>query len=371
MSSIYGENLKISVFGESHGPCIGVVLDGLPSGILLNSEKISIEMGRRRPNKGAYSTKRNEADEVEIVSGIHNGRTTGTPLCAMIRNQDAHSADYGDIAKLLRPGHADYSGFVRYKGFNDIRGSGHFSARLTAPIVFAGSVAKHILEEQQITIGSHIDSVYDMKDLGFDKANITKEQLLALRKIEMPVNDKSCLEAYLEIINDAKNNMDSVGGVVETAIIGLPAGLGSPMFNNIEAKLSSILFSIPAIKGVEFGEGFKITALYGSEVNDSFYTDGNNIYTRTNNNGGINGGISNGMPIVFRTALKPTPSISLEQSTVDINSMENSNIKVRGRHDACIVPRAVPVIEAAASIAICDMLMGQFGIETFCEGSKL
>ena len=370
MSSIYGEHLKLSIFGESHGPAIGVVLDGLPSGILLDFGRISHEMGRRRPNGGAYSTKRKETDEVEIISGVHQGRTTGTPLCAMIRNQDTHSADYGDLEHLLRPGHADFTGFVRYKGFNDIRGSGHFSGRLTAPLVFAGAVAQHLLDEQGIVIGSHMDTLYDMKDIGFDKAGISEEQLLALRAMDLPVNDLSCRQVYLEIIEEARKNSNSVGGIVETAAIGLPAGLGSPIFNNVEARLSSMLFSIPAIKGVEFGEGFGITSLYGSEANDLFYTDGETIRTRTNHNGGINGGITNGMPLVFRVAVKPTASISMEQETVDIKSMENANLKVRGRHDACIVPRAVPVIEAATAIVLCDMLMGQFGLETFSEGSK-
>lgn len=369
MSSIYGQYLKISLFGESHGPAIGVVMDGLPSGILIDSEKIFQEMARRRPSKGAHSTKREEPDRVEILSGIHNGRTTGTPLCAIIRNRDTHSADYSEMERLMRPGHADFSGFIRYKGFNDIRGGGHFSGRLTAPLVFAGAIAQHILDEQDITIGSHIDTIQDMKDIGFDKAGVTKEQLLTLRGMDIPVNDLSCRQAYLEIIEEARMATDSVGGIIETAVIGVPPGLGSPIFNNVEARLSSMLFSIPAVKGVEFGEGFDITKLRGSEANDAFYTDGENIRTRTNHNGGINGGITNGMPIVFRVAVKPTSSIAVEQETVDIKSMENAKLRVRGRHDACIVPRAVPVIEAATAIALCDMLIGQYGLDTFCEGS--
>ncbi|MCX7771507.1 MAG: chorismate synthase [Clostridia bacterium] len=370
MSSIFGQNLKISVFGESHGPAIGVVLDGLPSGILLDFEKISHEMGRRKPNTGAYSTKRKEADEVEILSGVYQGRTTGTPLCAMIRNEDAHSMDYSELERLMRPGHADFTGHVRYKGFNDIRGGGHFSARLTAPIVFAGAVAKHILDQQDIVIGSHIDTIYDIKDVSFNKAEITPQQLNSLREMDIPVIDASCRTAYLETIEEARKRGDSVGGIVETAIVGLPVGLGSPLFNNLEARLSSMLFSIPAVKGVEFGEGFSITTLFGSEANDSFYTHNERVLTRTNHNGGINGGIANGMPIVMRVALKPTPSISTEQETVDIKALENATLKIRGRHDACIVPRAVPVIEAACAIALCDMLIGQFGLDTFCEGDQ-
>ncbi len=371
MSSIFGENLKISVFGESHGPAIGVVMDGLPSGIALGFEKISREMGRRRPNTGAHSTKRQEPDEVELLSGLYQGRTTGTPLCAMIRNKDAHSADYNDMERLLRPGHADFTGHVRYRGFNDIRGGGHFSGRLTAPLVFAGAVAQHILDEQQISIGAHIDKIYDMRDLGFDKVQISHEQLLSLREMDIPVNDRACREVYLEIIEEARKRGDSVGGIVEAAIIGLPAGIGSPLFNNVEARLSSLLFSIPAVKGVEFGDGFDIASLYGSEANDSFYTDGDRILTRTNHNGGLNGGITNGMPLTLRVAIKPTASISIEQETVDLKAHENATLSVQGRHDACIVPRAVPVIEAACALVLCDLLLGQYGLEILNEGSTI
>ena len=368
MSSIFGKSLKISVFGESHGPAIGVVIDGLPSGILLDFEAIGKEMGRRKPSLNAYSTKRSEPDEVEILSGVLNGRTTGTPLCAIIRNQDTRSQDYDEMQRLLRPGHADYTGFVRYKGYNDVRGSGHFSGRLTAPIVFAGAVASQILKIRDIYIGSHIDEIYDVKDVGFDRTGVSKEQLMILKEMDLPVNDMSCRNEYLEVIEKAKSNGDSVGGVIEAAIIGLPAGLGSPIFDNVEAKLSSFLFSIPAVKGVEFGEGFNITKLFGSEANDSFYLDEGKVRTRTNNNGGINGGITNGMPVILRVAIKPTSSISIEQNTVDIKSHEEAVLKVRGRHDACIVPRAVPVIEGACAIAVLDMLIDQFGIEYFGEG---
>lgn len=371
MSSIFGESFKISVFGESHGPYIGVVLDGLPSGLLLDFEKISKEMGRRKPNISTHSTKRAEKDEVEIISGVYKGRTTGTPLCAIIRNNDTRSADYSEMERLIRPGHADFTGHVRYRGFNDPRGGGHFSARLTAPIVFAGAIAQHILHDQDIIIGSHIDTIYDMKDLSFEKTDITKQQLEILKEMDLPVNDRACREAYIEIIEEARKRGDSVGGIIEAAIIGLPAGLGSPLFNNVEAKLSSILFSIPAVKGLEFGDGFGISALYGSEANDSFYTKGDSILTRTNHNGGINGGITNGMPLTLRVAIKPTPSISIEQDTVDIVSHENTSLKIRGRHDCCVVPRAVPVIEAACAIAICDLLLIQFGTETFNEGSRI
>ncbi|NLB78296.1 MAG: chorismate synthase [Clostridiaceae bacterium] len=371
MSSVFGKNIKVSIFGESHGPAIGVVIDGLPSGFDIDPEIISKEMGRRKPASGVYSTKRNEADEVEIVSGIYNGKTTGTPVCAIIRNTDCMSKDYDNLESLLRPGHADFSGFIRYNGYNDKRGSGHFSGRLTAPIVFAGAIATQILNVYGITIGSHIDSIYDFRDIRFDSTQITKDQLLMLKEMDIPVNDRSCREAYLEIIEEARRNLDSVGGIIETTIIGISAGIGSPIFDNVEAKLSSILFSVPAVKGVEFGEGFGITKLYGSQANDSFYLQDENIYTRTNNNGGINGGITNGMPVVFRTAIKPTSSIAKEQDTVDIKKGSNSKLVVKGRHDTCIVPRAVPVIDAATAIAVLDLLLEHYGLEGFNKGRSI
>lgn len=370
MGSVFGQNLKISVFGESHGPAVGVVIDGLPSGFAIDFKNISEEMARRRPGSMLYSTQRKEPDEVEILSGVYEGKTTGTPLCAVIRNKDQKSGDYNELADLARPGHADYSGYVRYKGSNDIRGGGHFSGRLTAPIVFAGALATQFLKKKGIMIGSHIDSIYDIKDVSFDKTGITEDQLMELRKMDIPVNDRSCRDKYLEIIDEARRNLDSAGGVVETAIIGIEAGLGSPIFDNVEARLSSILFSIPAIKGIEFGEGFGITKLFGSQANDCFYTEKGKILTRTNNNGGINGGITNGMPIVFRVAVKPTPSIAKEQDTINLKDGTDQKIRVKGRHDACIVPRAVPVIEASAAIAIFDLMLGQYGIGSFMEENR-
>jgi chorismate synthase len=361
MSSIWGERLKISLFGESHGPGIGVVLDGFPPGLELDFEKISLEMERRKPKPSAYSTSRKEADEVEILSGLYKGRTTGTPICGLIRNSDTRSQDYERTSHLARPGHADYTGFVRFGGYNDFRGGGHFSARLTAALVFAGAIARQYLEDKGIHIGSHIFSIGDVLDVGFDMTHITRKQLDHLRNMELPVNDASCGDAYLSVIDEARRMGDSVGGIIETAVIGLPAGLGTPFFGNVEGKLSSILFSIPAVKGVEFGAGFSITGMKGSEANDSFYMDGGQVRTKTNNNGGINGGITNGMPVVFRVALKPTSSIFLVQDTIDIKKMENAKLELKGRHDTCIVPRAVPVVEAACSIALCDLYLMQFG----------
>ena len=298
---------------------------------------------------------------MEILSGLYKGRTTGAPLCGLIRNSDTRSQDYERTSHLARPGHADYTGFVRFGGYNDFRGGGHFSARLTAALVFAGAIARQYLEDKGIHIGSHIFSIGDVLDVGFDMTHITRKQLDHLRNMELPVNDASCGDAYLSVIDEARRMGDSVGGIIETAVIGLPAGLGTPFFGNVEGKLSSILFSIPAVKGVEFGAGFSITGMKGSEANDSFYMDGGQVRTKTNNNGGINGGITNGMPVVFRVALKPTSSIFLVQDTIDIKKMENAKLELKGRHDTCIVPRAVPVVEAACSIALCDLYLMQFG----------
>lgn len=361
MSSIWGERLKISLFGESHGPGVGVVIDGFPPGVALDFEKIGLEMGRRRPGTSAYSTPRKEADEVEILSGLYQGRTTGTPICGLIRNSDTRSGDYEKTCRLARPGHADYTGFVRYGGHNDFRGGGHFSGRLTAPLVFAGALARQFLEMKSIRIGSHIFRIGDVFDVGFDPAHITGEQLDFLWKMDLPVNDASCAGACLEVIEEARKQGDSVGGIIETAVIGLPAGLGSPFFGNVEGKLSSFLFSIPAVKGVEFGAGFAITGMRGSEANDTFCMDGGQVRTRTNHNGGINGGITNGMPVVFRVAIKPTPSIAIAQDTIDMKKRENARLEIKGRHDACIVPRAVPVVEAACALALCDLYLTQFG----------
>lgn len=363
MSSIWGERLKISLFGESHGPAVGVVVDGFPPGMAVDFEKINSEMERRMPKSAAYSTKRKESDEVEILSGMYEGRTTGAPICGLIRNTDTRSRDYEEISRLARPGHADYTGYVRFGGYNDYRGGGHFSARLTAPLVFAGALARQFLEEKGIYIGSHIFSIGDVNDVAFDMTGITREQLDNLRKMELPVNDASCAEEYLQLIDEARRDLDSVGGIIETAVIGIPAGIGTPYFSNVEGKLSSIMFSIPAVKGVEFGAGFSITKMWGSEANDSFCVDGGQVRTRTNNNGGINGGITNGMPVVFRVAIKPTSSIAKAQDTVDIKKMENAVLEIRGRHDTCIVPRAVPVVEAACAIALCDLYLAQFAYQ--------
>ncbi|NLW02801.1 MAG: chorismate synthase [Clostridiaceae bacterium] len=363
MSSIWGERLRISLFGESHGPAVGVVVDGFPAGMTVDLERINTEMERRRPKATVYSTKRKEADEVEILSGLYRGRTTGAPICGLVRNTDTRSRDYEETSHLARPGHADYTASVRFGGYNDFRGGGHFSARLTAPLVFAGALTRQFLEVKGIHIGSHIWSIGDITDVAFDMADITRKQLENLRSMELPVNDASCAELYSQLIDEARRDLDSVGGIIETAVIGLPAGIGTPYFCNVEGKLSSILFSIPAVKGVEFGAGFTITRMRGSKANDSFYMDGEQVRTKTNNNGGINGGITNGMPVVFRVALKPVPSIAKAQDTIDMKKMEDAVLEIEGRHDTCIVPRAVPVVEAACAIALCDLYLTQFGYQ--------
>lgn len=358
MSSTWGNNIKISVFGESHSEAIGVVIDGLEAGIELDLDEISFEMGRRAPGKNAMSTSRNESDAPEIVSGFFNGKTTGTPLCAVIKNQNTRSQDYERTKNLIRPGHADFTGFVKYNGFNDYRGGGHFSGRLTAPIVFAGAICKQILEKEDIKIGAHIKQIADVCDKSFDFTNIDAKIIDNLKSKELAFLEEAKENDAKERILAAKNDLDSVGGIIECAVIGLYSGIGNPMFDSVESVLSHILFSIPSVKGVEFGSGFSFADMRGSEANDSFYYDGDIIKTKTNNNGGINGGITNGMPIVFRTVIKPTPSIAKKQKTIDISAGCDAEIEIVGRHDPCIVQRAVPVIEAATAIAIYDLIKG-------------
>ena len=358
LSSTWGNNIKISVFGESHSDAIGVTIDGLQPGIELDLNEISFEMSRRAPGKNRMSTPRQEKDIPEIVSGFFNGKTTGTPLCALIKNTNTRSQDYEKTKNLLRPGHADFTGLVKYNGFNDYRGGGHFSGRLTAPIVFAGAVCKQILEKQGIRIGAHISQIENVCDKSFDFTNISEEIIDILKSKEFPFIDETKVNVAKERILAAKDDLDSVGGIIECAVVGLYSGIGNPMFDSVESVLSHLLFSVPAVKGVEFGSGFSFASMRGSEANDSFYYEGDAIKTRTNNNGGINGGITNGMPVVFRVAIKPTPSISKKQQTADIANKCNAEIEIEGRHDPCIVQRAVPVIEAVAAIAVYDLLKG-------------
>lgn len=354
MSSTWKNNIEITIFGESHGKAIGVVLGNLPAGIKIDMDEVASEMKRRAPGQNKMSTPRKEADKVEVVSGLYEGITTGAPLCGMIYNCDQHSKDYSLLKEKMRPGHSDYPAFVKYQGFNDVRGGGHFSGRITAPIVFAGAIAKQILAKQGIYVGAHILSIKDIYDEYFDM-RLSNETLSYLSKQQYPVLNKDIYDQFVKTIDEARMNQDSVGGKIECAVIGLKAGLGDPFFDSIESHLSSLLFSIPAVKSVAFGND-KISELFGSEANDCYYYDNDIIKTKTNNNGGIIGGISNGMPIVFNVGIKPTPSISKVQETVDIKHHQNATLEIHGRHDPCIVFRATVVVEAMAALTILDLV---------------
>lgn len=354
MSSTWKNKIEITIFGESHGKAIGVVLGNLPSGIKIDMNEAAKEMKRRAPGQNKMSTARKEADKVEIISGIQDDITTGAPLCAIIYNSDQHSKDYSLLKEKMRPGHSDYPAFMKYKGFNDVRGGGHFSGRITAPIVFAGAVAKQILAKKGIYIGAHILSIKNKYDDYFDM-RLSNDTLEYLSTQQYPVLNQSIYDQFVEIIDQARMNQDSVGGKIECAIVGLEPGLGEPFFDSIESHLSSLLFSIPAVKSVAFGND-KISEMYGSEANDCYYYDGNLVKTKSNNNGGIIGGISNGMPIVFNIGIKPTPSISKVQETIDIKNHQNTTLEVHGRHDPCIVFRAAVVVEAMAALTILDLV---------------
>ncbi|MBQ6796604.1 MAG: chorismate synthase [Clostridia bacterium] len=356
MSSMWGQNIKISVFGESHGVGIGVVIDGLPAGEKLNDEELIREISRRAPGYDPTSTPRRESDIPEICSGILGGVTTGAPLCAVIENANTRPVDYDKLSRLPRPGHADYTGALRYEGYNDVRGGGHFSGRLTAPLAFAGAVCKQILERRGVTIGGHIFSISNIFDNPFDPVNVSASQLNALSKNTFALLNEEIEPRMRRAIEDAQVDGDSVGGIVEIAAVGVPAGIGSPMFGGAENVISSIVFGVPAVKGIEFGAGFNVARMRGSESNDSFTMDKGRVLTETNNCGGILGGITNGMPLVFRAAIKPTPSIAQKQRTVDLKAGRDAMLTINGRHDPCIVPRALPAIEAVTAIAIADMM---------------
>lgn len=357
MSSTWGSNIKLSIFGESHGRAIGVTIDGLPPGLSLDLEEINFEMKRRAPGKDKISTPRSEKDEFQILSGYFNDKTTGTPLCAIIENTNTKPRDYEKTKDFIRPGHADFTGSEKYLGHNDYRGGGHFSGRLTATICFAGAIAKQILKSKGIIIGSHIKSIGNVEDKSFDDIDIPLELLESLRNSKIPTIESGKAVQMEDLILEAKKEKDSIGGSVELAILNVAPGLGSPFFHSIESKISQMVFSVPGVKGIEFGKGFDISNMKGSEANDECYIEDGKIKTYTNNNGGILGGIANGMPIIFKVALKPTPSIGKKQRTVDMEKGENTEIEIVGRHDPCIVIRALPVLEAAASLAILDLLM--------------
>ncbi|EDT74683.1 chorismate synthase [Clostridium butyricum] len=357
MSGMWGNKLKVSIFGESHGAGIGITIDGLPSGIEIDMEEVIKEMARRAPGKSRLSTARKEGDQPEILSGFFEGKTTGTPLCAVIRNSDQHSKDYGKLKDLMRPGHADYPGFIRYNGFNDYRGGGHFSGRITAPLVFAGAVCKQILNIKGINVGAHVKSIGTIYDKSFDEVELTKELLDNLKINELPLLCCEKEEMMRNAILEARSDCDSVGGTIECTVIGIDAGVGNPFFDSVESTLAHLMFSVPAVKGIEFGKGFEMSELRGSQCNDEYYYDGDKVKTYTNNNGGITGGITNGMPILFKVGIKPTPSIAKKQRTIDIEEKKESELIIEGRHDPCIVQRAVPVIEAVTAIGILDLVL--------------
>ncbi len=356
MNSSWGNKINLSLFGESHGEAIGIVIQGLPSGLGLDLTAINEDMQRRMPGQNAFSTQRKEKDCPRILSGLFEGKTTGTPLAVMFVNEDNHSKDYSYLKTMMRPGHADYPGYQRYGGYNDYRGGGHFSGRLTAPLVFAGAVAKQIVRQKGITIGAHITQIGCVKDELFNWPYPNTEILENLKKQTFPVLNPAVSEKMQLEILEAKQQGDSVGGKIECIITGLEAGLGNPFFDSLESTIAHLAFSIPAVKGISFGLGFEFASTKGSQVNDCYTLNKGCVQTTTNYNGGITGGISNGMPITFEVVLKPTPSIVKPQQTIDLKTLEEKILEIKGRHDPCIVPRAVVVVEAIAALALLEYL---------------
>lgn len=352
MSSTYGEKIKLSIFGQSHSPAIGMTLDGVPAGLKVDFEALQNFLNRRAPGQNAYSTSRKEDDKPEFLSGIVDGYTCGAPICAIIHNTNTRSADYSNLRDCPRPGHADYPAQIKYKGYQDVAGGGHFSGRLTAPLCIAGGLCIQWLSQIGIQIGAHIHSIAGIEDkpLILDPVN---PDLSAICK-DFPVLNTEAGNAMRQAIANAKEQCDSVGGVIECMVTGIPIGIGGPMFGGMESRLAQILYGVPAVKGLEFGSGFSGSFLYGSQNNDAYTVINGQVVTKTNHAGGILGGITNGMPLIFRVALKPTPSIASIQDSVSLKNMQPAKLQIKGRHDPCIVPRAVPVIEAAAALAIFD-----------------
>ncbi len=367
MKNTFGNAVSVTIFGESHGAGIGVVVDGLAPGLSIDEDFIRSQLALRRPS-GTISTPRQEQDRYQIVSGVHHGHTTGTPICFTIYNEDTHSSDYS--TDLARPGHADYTAQCKYHGAQDARGGGHFSGRITAALVAAGALIIPTLRAKGIEIGTHISRCAGIDDATFDLSctydiDALRAQIQNLNKLSFAVLDEEIGRRMTVAINAAKADGDSVGGILETAVVGLPAGLGEPWFDTLESMLSHALFSIPAVKGIEFGLGFDFADMRGSAVNDPFRIINDRVVTTTNNNGGINGGISNGMPLLFRCVIKPTPSIEKVQSTVDFVRRENVDYSVRGRHDPCIVHRARVVVDSVCALVLTDLLTQRYGTEGF------
>ena len=356
MSSTFGDKIKISIFGESHGNGIGVVIDGLPAGEKIDMDAVHEQMARRAPGRDKTATPRKESDLPKVLSGMLGDTLTGAPLCAVIENTNTRSQDYGNLLSKPRPGHSDYTAYVKYRASNDIRGGGHFSGRITAPIVFAGAVCRQLLEKKGVKIAAHIERIGNVTDKRFDSVKINSDLVKRLSNSSFALIDTEKEAAMRAEVEAARLEMDSVGGVVECAVTGLPVGIGEPMFDGVEGTIAKAVFGVPAVKGIEFGAGFELAKMRGSASNDPFRYENGSVVTETNNCGGILGGITDGMPVIFRAAIKPTPSISRPQKTVDLQTGENAELEIHGRHDPCIVPRAVPVIEAAAAIAVLNLM---------------
>lgn len=354
MSSTYGENLKLSIFGQSHGPAIGMTLDSIPAGLPVDLDELQSFLNRRAPGQNDWSTPRKEVDRPEFLGGILEHRTCGAPIAAVIYNNNTRSGDYANLKDCPRPGHADYTAQIKYGGFQDAAGGGHFSGRLTAPLCVAGGLCKQWLAEMGIRIGAHIEWIAGIHDDCFDPLNPQLNQV----GTDFPVLNSVKGQRMRQAIAEARADADSVGGVITCAVTGLPAGIGEPMFGGVESRIAQIVYGIPAVKSLSFGIGTAAANLRGSENNDGYTVVDGQIKTQTNNCGGILGGITTGMPIIFSVALKPTPSIAKPQKSVSLSELKNTELQVKGRHDPCIVPRAVPVVEAAAAIAIYDMILG-------------
>ena len=357
MSSVICDKIKLSIFGESHGEAIGCVIDGLPAGVVLDMDKIYKDMSRRAPGKDKFATPRLEKDIPHILSGVLNNTTTGAPLAMIIQNTNTQSGDYSNLMTVPRPSHSDYPAYVKYNGFNDIRGGGHFSGRLTAPIVFAGAVAKQILAQKGIRIAAHIKRIGSVCDSSFDFCDVSDELIAKLADTNFSVIDNDAEAKMRDEIEKYRLDSDSVGGEIECVATGLPVGVGGNMFDTVEGKLASILFGVPAVKGVQFGLGFDFAKANGSSVNDQYKINDGKVALCTNNNGGVVGGMTNGAPVVVSVAIKPTPSISKEQNSVNLQTMTEETLVIKGRHDPCIVPRAVPVIESAVALGLLDLML--------------
>ena len=366
MKNTFGNQICVTLFGESHGEYIGAVLDGVAAGIKIDGENIQRRLAQRRP-KGDISTHRVEKDEYIIASGAYKGYTTGSPLTILIKNENVNSKDYSEFLTRPRPSHADFVAGVKYRGYQDERGGGHFSGRITAPLVAVGAILESALKDRGIYIGTHISRLQEIEDSGF--SNFIND-IKRLDSAQFPTLSDDAGKKMIEKISLARDNYDSVGGVLESAVIGMPVGVGEPWFDSVESMLSHAQFSIPGIKGVEFGLGFGFADCYGSVANDAFSFEGNRVVTKSNNNGGINGGITNGMPIIFRCAVRPTPSIFREQETVDLESGDNCILEIKGRHDPAIIHRVRAVVDAVAAITVADLLVTKYGTDYLSGGEK-